>query len=138
MRPQHFHINHGHDSNVCHTLLSSHSITDDFRGRVLFLFAGAMMHDSYIVKRTQIYLEDSQAAELARKAKSRGTTASKMIREAVDAYLAGEPDDAEWLTRQRTALDESFGSIPRLPDGATYVREMRARDAARLEELERR
>lgn len=96
------------------------------------------MYDSYIVKRTQIYLEDSQAAELGRQAKSRGTTASKMIREAVDAYLAGEPDDAEWLARQRTALNESFGSIPRLPDGATYVREMRARDAERLEELDRR
>ncbi len=95
------------------------------------------MHDSYIVKRTQIYLEDSRAAELARKAKSRGTTA-EMIREAIDAYLAGEPDDAEWLARQRAALDESFGSMPRLPEGATYVREMRARDAARLEELERR
>lgn len=96
------------------------------------------MYDSYIVKRTQIYLEDSQAAALARQAKTRGTTASKMIREAVDAYLAGEPDDAEWLARQRAALDESFGSIPHLPDGVTFVREMRARDAERLEELERR
>ncbi|CAN5139910.1 hypothetical protein BH23CHL9_BH23CHL9_13240 [soil metagenome] len=97
-----------------------------------------MMYDSYIVKRTQIYLEDGQAAELAHQAKSRGTTASKMIREAVDAYLAGEPDDVEWLARQRAALDESFGSIPRLPDGADYVRKMRARDAERIEELERR
>ncbi len=96
------------------------------------------MYDLYIVKRTQIYLEDSQAAELARQAKSRGTTTSRMIREAVDAYLAGEPDDAEWLARQHAALNESFGSIPRLPDGATYVREMRARDAERLEELEHR
>lgn len=96
------------------------------------------MYNSYIVKRTQIYLDDRQAAELARQAKSRGTTASKMIREAVDAYLTGEPDDVEWLARQRAALDGSFGSIPRLPDGVTYVRETRARDAERIEELERR
>lgn len=96
------------------------------------------MYDMYIMKRTQIYLEERQAAELARLADSRGSTASKMIREAIDAYLTEEPGEGEWLARQQTALDETFGSIPRLPDGVTYVREMRARDAERLEELERR
>jgi hypothetical protein len=61
-----------------------------------------------------------------------------MIRDAVDAYLAHEPAGDDWLTRQRTAIEETFGSIPRLPDGPTYVRASRIRDAERLEELERR
>lgn len=96
------------------------------------------MYDSYIMKRTQIYLEDGQAGRLSRLARSRGMTASKMIREAVDGYLAGDPDEDDWLTRQRAAIEETFGSIPRLPHGVTYVRSSRARDAERLEELERR
>lgn len=61
-----------------------------------------------------------------------------MIRGAVDAYLADEPAEDDWLTRQRAVIEETFASIPRLPDGATYVRGSRARDAERLEELERR
>ena len=46
------------------------------------------MYDPYIMKRTQIYLDDGQADELARRAKVRGTTTSKMIRDAIDEYLA--------------------------------------------------
>ncbi len=90
------------------------------------------------MKRTQIYLQEGQSDRLSRLAHSRGTTASKMIREAVDAYLADEPAGDDWLTRQRAALEETFGSISRLPDGETYVRRSRAGDAERLEELERR
>ncbi|HEY8730426.1 MAG TPA: CopG family transcriptional regulator [Candidatus Limnocylindria bacterium] len=90
------------------------------------------------MKRTQIYLDDSQAEELGRRASVRGITASKMIREAIDEYLA-EPDDAaDRLVRYRAALDESFGAVPYLPDGARYVDELRAGDRSREVELDER
>jgi predicted DNA-binding protein len=96
------------------------------------------MYIAYIVKRTQIYLDEHQSQELARRAAVRGTTASKMIREAIDAYLA-EPDDAaERLARYRAALDSSFGVAPYLPDSATYVEQLRRADQRRRDELDER
>jgi predicted DNA-binding protein len=94
------------------------------------------MYNVYIMKRTQIYLDEEQAEELARRAAIRGSTASKMIREAIDEYLAEPADAAERLTRYRAALDASFGIAPHLPDGATYVEELRRADRARRDELE--
>lgn len=97
-----------------------------------------MMYNLYIMKRTQIYLDERQSVELGRRAAVRRTTASKMIREAIDQYLA-EPDDAsQRLGRYRAALDDSFGIAPHLPDGATYVDELRGADRARERELEHR
>lgn len=98
----------------------------------------AVMYRSYIMRRTQIYLDDAQAAELGRRARARGSTASKMIREAIDAYLA-EPQRAdERQARYRAALDEAFGIAPYLPDGATYVEDLRGHDRSRDAELEAR
>lgn len=96
------------------------------------------MYASYIMRRTQIYLDEAQAEELARRSSFRGVTASHMIREAVEAYLRDDDDDATELTRQRAALREAFGSIPRLPDGATYVEEVRLADRARDQQLDER
>jgi Arc/MetJ family transcription regulator len=97
-----------------------------------------VMYTSYIMKRTQIYLDERQAAELNRRARVRGTTASKMIREAIDEYLA-EPDAAEGrLARYRAALDASFGIAPYLPDGAGYVEKLRQGDRDRDRELTER
>jgi Arc/MetJ family transcription regulator len=97
-----------------------------------------MMYSSYIMKRTQIYLDEQQAAELNRRARLRGTTASKMIREAIDEYLA-EPDGSEGrLARYRAALDASFGIAPYLPDGAVYVEQIRQGDRDRDRELTER
>ena len=88
------------------------------------------------MRRTQIYLDDQQATELARRAKTRGTTSSKMIREAIDQYLA-EPEDAdERQARFRAAVEASFGIAPYLPDGATYVDELRSHDRERDRDLE--
>ena len=97
-----------------------------------------MVHNSYIVKRTQIYLDERQAEELSRHAAARGTTASKMIREAIDQYLADPDDAAERLARYRTALDGAFGVAPYLADGATYVEGLRVADRMRERELEER
>lgn len=95
------------------------------------------MYPSYIMKRTQIYLDEAQARELARRARARGTTSSKMIREAIGKYLA-DPDDAA-LRRQRlrAALEQAFGIAPHLPDGASYVEALRSRDLVRDAELKR-
>ena len=96
------------------------------------------MYHSYIMRRTQIYLEERQADELSRHAAARGMTASKMIREAIDQYLAGPDDEAERLARYRTALADAFGIAPYLDDGAGYVDSLRAADRARQRELDER
>lgn len=96
------------------------------------------MYNPYIVKRTQIYLDERQADELTRRASARGTTASKMIREAIDDYLAQPEDERERLVRWHRALEAAFGVAPYLPSGATYVEESRRADLDRQEDLERR
>ena len=96
------------------------------------------MYDAYIVKRTQIYLDETQAEELARRSAARGVTASRMIREAIDLYFADTDDEATELKRQRAALREAFGSLPRLKDGSAYVADVRRGDQERDERLEAR
>jgi hypothetical protein len=93
------------------------------------------MYTSYIVKRTQIYLDELQAAELGRRAAVRGTTASKMIREAIDHYLAGPDEEADRMARFAAALDASFGAAPYLEEGAAYVDRLRHADVQRDVEL---
>jgi hypothetical protein len=96
-----------------------------------------MMYDSYIVKRTQIYLEERQATELARRSDAQGVTASHLIREAIERYLASPDDETTELARQQTALREAFGSLPKLPDGSAFVEEIRRGERARDERLRR-
>jgi hypothetical protein len=94
------------------------------------------MYDPYIVKRTQIYLDEDAARTLAARAARRGMTMSHLIREAIGEYLVAPADESVRLQRQRAALYEAFGTIRRLPDGATFVQEMRSADVARDRELE--
>lgn len=94
------------------------------------------MYPSYIMRRTQIYLDDRQASELSRRAKLRGTTSSRMIREAIDHYLADPEGVDERRARFHAALEASFGIAPYLPDGATYVDELRSHDRERERDLE--
>ena len=96
------------------------------------------MYVTYIMRRTQIYLDDGQADELARRSDARGVTNSHLIREAVARYLSDDDDEATELARQRSALREAFGSITRLPDGASYVEEHRQADHQRQVHLEER
>lgn len=96
------------------------------------------MYAAYIMRRTQIYLAEHQADELSRRAAVRGMTASKMIREAIDQYLAGNDDASDRLARFHGALEESFGIAPYLPAGDRYVDEVRAADLQRDRELEDR
>lgn len=58
--------------------------------------------------RTQIYLTDAQRRHLDDRGRRTGAPLARMIREAVDAYLAGDSLDPE------AALDETFGTLPAL------------------------
>jgi predicted transcriptional regulator len=96
------------------------------------------MYDSYIMKRTQIYLEADQDRRLAKRATATGTTKSNLIREAIDAYLASSASDAARLAQFRAALDEVASAPVTLPDGRSYVERMRAGDEQRQRSIERR
>jgi len=97
-----------------------------------------MVYNSYIVRRTQIYLEDRQDDDLARRAAAEGLTKSALIRRAVDEYLDADADDELRLARFRAAVDAVAGAAPDLPEGSLYVERLRALDASRHEEIERR
>ncbi len=91
------------------------------------------------MKRTQIYLEEQQAARLDERAAAARTTRSEVIRRAIEAHLSDETDDeAKRLGRFKQAVHETAGIAPYLPPGAEYVAELRKGDERRLEELDRR
>lgn len=96
------------------------------------------MYLMYIMRRTQIYLEESQHERLGRRARAAGTTTSDLIREAVDAYLAGPDTENDRLSAFRRAVREAAGSVRRLPKGRQYVDEIRRADAQREREIEAR
>jgi Arc/MetJ-type ribon-helix-helix transcriptional regulator len=89
------------------------------------------------MKRTRIYLDEDQAARLARRAQAHGAASSE-VRAAVEKYLSSPDDELTELARQRQALAEAFGSAPRLPEGSAYVDEFRRSDAEREDDLEKR
>lgn len=88
------------------------------------------------MRRTQIYLEKSQADRLDERAAAEGTSRSTVIRRAVDAYLEQEDrDTAAWRAQWKEALEKSSGIAPYLSDG--YLEEIRRADAERLSGFER-
>lgn len=93
------------------------------------------MYDTYIVTRTQIYLDDDQHRRLAQRARAAGTTKSELIRRAVDAYLSGPLDDRGRLLAFRAAVQAAAGAAERLPPGREYVDDIRRADVERLVEL---
>ncbi len=58
--------------------------------------------------RTQIYLTDDQRRRLDARGRRVGAPMARMIREAVDVYLADDGPDPD------AALDDAFGSLPDL------------------------
>lgn len=88
------------------------------------------------MRRTQIYLDEEQAADLQHRAAIDGTTRSAIIREAIAAYLAIPPSQDARLRAFRTALNRTIGVV-----GARDGRDgqdplLRRRDRTRDEELE--
>ena len=96
------------------------------------------MYGSYIVKRTQIYLDDGQDGELARRARAEGLTKSALIRRAIEQYLDRGDDDELRLARFKAAAEAAAGIAPNLPEGRAYVERLRGFDVRRQEEIERR
>ncbi len=96
------------------------------------------MYTTYIVKRTQIYLEEAQGERLAKRAAAEGATRSEVIRRAIDSYLESPPNDVQRVTRFREAVREAAGIAPYLPEGSIYVEALRGGDLRRQRELERR
>lgn len=96
------------------------------------------MYALYIVRRTQIYLDESQHERLGKRAAAAGTTKSDLIREALDAYLAGPENEKTQLLAFRAAVRAVAGSARRLPKGRRYVEQLRRADAERERELQDR
>lgn len=62
--------------------------------------------------RTQVYLTAEQRAGLDERARAEGTTLARLIRAAVDTYLAADVDDIE----RDEVLAETFGACPGLAE----------------------
>jgi predicted DNA-binding protein len=95
------------------------------------------MYALYIVRRTQIYLDEEQDRRLGERARAAGRTKSDLIREAVDRLLDQPLSEEEELARFRAAADAAFGIAPYLEDGAASVRKLRDLDRRRQDRLER-
>lgn len=96
------------------------------------------MYILYIMKRTQIYLDDAQDRKLSKRADATGVTKSSLIRRAIDAFLEAPSDAASRLTRFRAALREVADAPASFVDGKSYVESMRAGDVRRQRAIERR
>ena len=96
------------------------------------------MYDSYIMRRTQIYLDEGQDGRVAQRAAAAGVSKSTLIRTAIDAYLQREEDEATRLEGFRAAVRSASGAAPDLERGADYVRALRDNDRKRQERLEAR
>lgn len=96
------------------------------------------MYDLYIMRRTQIYIDDDNDRELTRRAAESGVTKSKLIRRAIREYLESSDGEHAVLERFRTAVRHASGAAPALSDGATYVEQLRLNDQRRQAELDRR
>jgi hypothetical protein len=71
--------------------------------------------------RTQVYLTGDQRRRLDERGRREGRSLAHMVREAVDAYLASEPD-------RQAALDATFGALPELEVPSRREWERRARE----------
>ena len=86
----------------------------------------------YIMRRTQIYLTDQEAAALKRASTKTGQSMSDLIRSAIDErYVRGDgPLSKEEALR---AINDSFGAWKdRTETGEEYVERMRSGRLARL------
>lgn len=93
------------------------------------------MYHPYIMRRTQIYIDESQGERLSSLAARSGMTMSGLIRAAIDLYLERESSEDARLLRFRAAVAEAAGSAPGLPSGAEYVDAIRPDYADRAREL---
>jgi predicted DNA-binding protein len=93
------------------------------------------MYALYIMRRTQIYLDEAHDRALTERAQAAGRTKSELIREAIDRYLSPNDGAAEATVRFRNAVAAAAGVAPHLPSGAEYVDAVREGDERRESEL---
>ena len=75
---------------------------------------------------------------LTKRAAATGRTKSDLIRQAIDALLEQRDDDAQELARFKAAMKYIAQHPLSLPDGRTYVKQLRAADNETERRLERR
>ena len=83
------------------------------------------------MERTQIYLTEGQTRELDRRARSRGTTRSHLIREALEQYLGPTWDANRFIA----ALQDFQGIWADRDDIDEIYADLKRRNRDRLEEL---
>lgn len=86
----------------------------------------------YIVRRTQLYLDDHLWNALRARARSRKTTVSELVREAVRERYLGKRDERMKAMREFVGIRKDYSDRVNAVD---YVQELRRND--RLERLER-
>ena len=91
-----------------------------------------MMCNTYIMRRTQIYLTEAQGRLLESRSKSTGRTISELIREAIDAaYASGR--QASRAERVRIARRAAAAWSDIAETGAQYVDRIRGNRRGRLQ-----
>jgi hypothetical protein len=66
----------------------------------------------WCMRRTNIYLEERQIAELDRRARAQGVSRADLVRTIIDRVL-DEQDST--LEADLVAIEEAFGSVPEFP-----------------------
>jgi hypothetical protein len=84
------------------------------------------------MNRTQIYLNETQHEALGALAKTRSTTASALIRDAIDDYLALQLSPRERLDALRALASRQELGGSGASDGESYAENLRAADIDRL------
>src|SRR6266542_4127972 len=96
------------------------------------------MYAMYIMRRTQIYLDDWQDQRLGQRAAAERSTKSSLIRRAIDEFFGRRSEAEARLVRFQDAVREASGVAPYLPEGSSYVEELRRGDVLRQRELDAR
>jgi predicted transcriptional regulator len=85
------------------------------------------------MNRTQIYLSETQHEALGALAKTRSTTASALIRDAIDEYLASQLSPQQRLDALRALGTRFARKVQTDHDSAALVDDLRHADSQRLD-----
>ena len=93
------------------------------------------MYNTYIMRRTQIYLTDAQGKLLESRSKATGRTISELIRDAIDAaYATGRQVSRAERVRIARAAAATWTDLAET--GAQYVERLRGSRRTRLQRSE--
>lgn len=86
------------------------------------------------MKRTQVYLQESQKKELGLLAEQKGKSLAELVREAVDMYIVDNRRSADKYILQTSGLWKSRDDIP---DSVEYVNGLRDEMNKHLEDIDK-